>query len=252
MYSSTLFARTVLALAVIFCIASTVGFAVTPPAGPWWWTGAFVNGQAGLVTIWAALGSAPRYVRWPCWYAALELTGRHLQRTWGAWELQPHAILSFVVLSLLGEFGMHIERDDTPSGDANSLRQFTLRTLFVWVASAALASWVWRYRLELFPGARWLRAKETLSLLGMAATWTALDLITIQAALRAAAIRWRLILLVGIVALVQTGLWRFQQSWLPLAWWHDLSRLCVYDLFYIAPVGGVLLSYRWAKAAVRG
>lgn len=241
MYGSAFFARTVLALAVIFSIATTVGFAITPPAGPWWWTSAFVDGQFGLITIWATLGPAPWYLRWPCWFGALELTrASHLR-----WLTLPHVLLTFVLLLLLREFRMWVARRGGRSGLAVSQWQVTLRTMFLWVAATALALWVWKHRMELSPW-RWV---TDFHYLAECASLTALDLIAIRVTLHHSSIRWRLLWLVLAVMLARMAVWHFSGV---RGWWYGLPRMCTYDVFYLAPIVGALAAYRWAMASGNG
>lgn len=241
-------ARTVLALAVLFSVAGIVGFALTPPAGPWWWTGAFVDGQLGLITIWAALGSAPWYLRWPCWFTALTLTGLQVS-SWDPsslhlrWLAMSHALFTFTLLCLLREFGVQMEREGAPSRKTVSLGQFTLRRMFALVAIAALAMWAWQHRRELLPNRG--RLPDLLEI-GDCVCLSAIDLIAVWTVLRSSSIRWRRIWLVAAVLLAQTALWRDGRRGGP--WWYEIPPVCIYDLFYLAPIIGGLAAYRWTMS----
>ncbi|HVA51368.1 MAG TPA: hypothetical protein VNH11_33815 [Pirellulales bacterium] len=239
-----------LALAVIFSFAGTLGFAVTPPAGPWWWTSAFVHGQLGLLSIWAALGAAPWWARWPCWFAGVELAGLHIHPdAWSQhlrWLEMPHALFTFVLLSLLREFA-------TWKGKVRPIRQFTLRRLFALTAMTALALWAWNHRAQLLPRRGW---PETTVDVGGCLSLTAIDLIAVWMMRRPLARWWSLALIVAVI-LVQSVLWHFYDpsiylSWrgiVPSPWSYHLCRIAAYDASYLAPIFGVLAGYRWTAAA---
>ena len=245
------FERIVLALAVMFSTATMIGFAFSPPAGPWWWTVAFVDGQLGLLTIWAALGKAPWYLRWPTWLAVLELADLRVHTAWNwqehlEWMRLPHALLTFTVLCVLRGTGLTTPRSELEAGKVSPLRQFTLTRMFVWVAVAALAAWTWNHRLDFRPRSMW-----RLLDVGDCALMTAMDIAAAWLMLRPSPIRWRLIWLVVAVMPAQAELWSLSErvafAGAPfeaaIPWWHHLSHVGLYDVFYLAPIVAALATY---------
>lgn len=262
-------ARFAQAPAILVCAGTVLWFAFSPPTG---WgpnilhANAFLTGQLTLVMIWAALGASPCYVRWPCAGTSLWLTAQSLHLTdaqplhltdelHGFWRLSLNggilhqALLTFTVLCVLRELGMRVVPLAASIGQVPSVRQFSLRRIFAWMAGAAVLSWAWSRLLALVFLADWI--VECLP-------EVAVELVAVWATLRCKPLPMRLAWLIAPALLFQTiaNYVHYMITVGPVfTWWEVLWLVCIRDTYFLTPIVAALLTVRaagyrltWAKA----
>lgn len=169
MRPSTTYAR----IALFILGVNALGMAAIPAADPPWNGPLFfflVDGQILLLVLWAALGAAPWYCRWP-WLSGVAYL---LWRPWpiendgeGFWRhatltmILPHA-LAVLTLSCLLRVLRRIIVADTTAPEASASRQFNLRTMFAWTAGVAVLLSAWRRLIALQTGLQQIGGAERL------------------------------------------------------------------------------------------
>lgn len=266
-------ARFALALAAVLSAASIVAFTLDPPSWKGRWgpridrtADPFLISQLTLIAIWAALGTTPWLLRWAGAAAALCVTTlpvpqvdstnlRSADLQWGlhlSWIVLPSALLSFTVLCLLRELGVRIMPTDVESDQTTTLRRFTLRTMFVWTAGAAVISLAWARLLLLESSLPPIQWQHILLALSGRMTDPAICLLTGWATLRRKPLRWWMLALAPAIILVQTVAFYFAHNAYatmaggPLSWQQCLKITCETDPLYLGPLIAVLL---FARAA---
>lgn len=142
-------------IALFILGVNALGMAAVPVADPPWNGPLFVflvDGQILLLVLWAALGAAPWYYRWP-WLSGVAYL---LWRPWpvaNEWNefwrhatltmILPHA-LTVLTLSCLLRAARYIIVTDATAPEASTPRQFNLRTMFAWTAGVAVLLSAWK------------------------------------------------------------------------------------------------------------
>ena len=262
------YARRLLTIAAVLCVASIFVHSFAPPSPGGWWGGNLIDAhgiassQLVLVAIWVALGSASARIRWPCAVAAFWLAVRPLHvasprldlwKHYLGWEILPHALLAFTVLSFVRAYGLQVGILNGQPGSTAVARQFSLRKMFAWVAGAAVLTLAWKLLLDSLHADTWPRTfglKEILiEVASRSVSMTMIDLTVIWITLRRSRLLWRHTSILAIVVLAQTAVWRLA-DWTVLGrsqpYWQDFIFVCVYDAFYLGPLLSVLLLARAA------
>jgi hypothetical protein len=175
-----------------------------------------------------------------------------------AWEVIPHALLTFTVLCLLRECGMRVRHEGQPAPPVPA-RQYGLKKLFAWVAGAALISLAWKFLLDQTRDVAWPQTFGIREILiegvSRSLSLTSIDLVALWATLRCSRLRWRHTWLITIVVLVQTAVWRLA-DWMVLGrsqrWSDDLLFAGIYDAFYLGPLVTALFVARVAAYRLTG
>lgn len=266
--------------ALVLLVAIPMGVSASYLAeGAWstWYAYPILEGELLLFALWSALSNTPQYVRWPCGYLALwaacPAVGPDFAAPWAphphlaasawlwqmAWEVVPHVLLTFMSLCVLRELGLriHLPTDDRPERAHGGVRwQFTLRKLLTWVAGTALLVWIWKQAIVAAPSLRPQVPLWPLVAVNLVVSQTVIDLTTVWAILRPGRVRWRVALLLIVVAAMQILVWHYGESLLmdrSLPWNIELGRIRAYDQWSLCPMLLALFivrsgGYRWTAS----
>jgi hypothetical protein len=269
-------ARFALASAAFLSAISVVWFALNLPSKGWWGPDSdrsaapYLIGQLTLIAIWAALGTTPWFLRWMGAAAAFCVTALPVLQVdsttlrsgvqWAlyvSWLILPSALLSFTVLCLLREIGVLIVPVHAEPVQTRTIRRFTLRTMFVWTAGAAVISLAWAQLLALESSLPRIPWQNLLVAFSMRMTDPAICILVGWATLRRKPLRWWMVALVPAIILVQTAaIYLTHSAYAPMVggprtWQQTLKRTCEGDPLYLGPLIGVLLLARAAGYRVK-
>lgn len=273
MRSTTTYAR----IALFILGVNALGMAAIPAADPSWDGPLFfflLDGQILLLVLWAALGAAPWYFRWP-WLGGIAWL---LWRPWpiasdgeGFWRhatltmILPHA-LTVLTLSCLLRALRRIIVADTTAPEATASRQFNLRTMFAWTAGVAVLLSAWQRLVALQTGLLQLavaRHGETLvGIIGLLVAHAVVDLALATAILQRPKLGFSIErffrgVLIGGTSVLISALWPAFDWALGTTALDGLRPFYLCAEFYLLPVvAGLLLAraagYRlaWAGGAL--
>jgi hypothetical protein len=245
-----------------------VGLSFAPPSRSGWSgvvladANAVANSQLVLVMIWAALGPAPRYLRWPAAGAALWLISRPLRlvsyrydlwRLYLGWEIIPHVLVGLTAFGVLRQCGLSIRLPECEEDRHSARLQFNLRTMLAWVCGAALLTCAWQQLIILGQKIGWPSTFGMREIVvegaSRALPLTLIDLMALWATLHRSPLRASQFALVPLILVGQTSVWRWaDQNVLGRgqAWLKDFAFVSSFDLLYLTPLLGVLLLARVA------